>query len=99
MSRSYLHNPYMKMIHSGRAIQQGCKNSHKYDEKPKNFPSRYVTEHCSDNVKIRCLGAASPLGWRGGKKDKRTMVSGIIRSHVHREARCIIKEQLLENEV
>ena len=86
------------MIHSGRAIQQGCKNSHKYDEKPKNFPSRYVTEHCSDNVQIRCLGAAS-LGCHGGKKDKRTMVSGIIRSHVRREARCIIEEQLLEDEV
>ena len=98
MSRSYLHNPYMKMIHRGRAIQQGCKNSHKYDEKPKNFPSRYVTEHCSDNVKIRCF-AASSLGCHGGKKDKRTMVSGIIRSHVRREARCIIEQQLLEDEV
>ena len=98
MSRSYLHNPYMKMIHRGWAIQQCFKNSHKYDEKPKNFPSRYVTEHSSDNVKIRCLGAAS-LGCHGGKKDKRTMVSGIIRSHVRREARCIIEEQLLEDEV
>ena len=88
----------MKMIHRGRAIQQGCKNSHKYDERPKNFPSRYVTEHCSDNVTIRCLGAAS-LGCHGGKKDKRTMVSGIIRSHVRREARCIIEQQLLEDEV
>ena len=86
------------MIHRGRAIQQGCKNSHKYDEKPKNFPSRYVTEHCSDNVKIRCF-AASSLGCHGGKKDKRTMVSGIIRSHVRREARCIIEQQLLEDEV
>ena len=52
----------MKMIHRGRAIQQGCKNSHKYDEKPKNFPSRFVTEHCSDNAKIRCLDAANSLG-------------------------------------
>ena len=99
MSRSYLHNPYMKMIHRGRAIQQGCKNSLKYDEKPKNFPSRFVTEHCSDNAKIRCLDAASSLRGHGGKKDKRTMVSGIIRSHVRREARCIIEEQLLEDEV
>ena len=99
MSRSYLHNPYMKMIHRGWAIQQGCKNSHKYDEKPKNFPSRYVTEHCSDNAKIRCLDAANSLGGHGGKKDKRTMVSGIIRSHVRREARCIIEQQLLEDEV
>ena len=99
MSRSYVHKPYMKMIHRGMAIQQGCKNSHKYDEKPKNFPSRYVTEHCSDNAKIKCLGAASSLGGHGGKKDKHTMVSGIIRSHVRRENRCIIEQQLLEVEV
>ena len=99
MSRSYLHNPYMKMIHRGRAIQQGCKNSHKYDEKPKNFPSRYVTDHCSDIANVICLVVASSLGGHGGKKDKRTMVSGIIRSHVRREARCIIEQQLLEDEV
>lgn len=98
MSRSYLHNPYMKMIHRGRAIQQGCKNSHKYDEKPKNFPSRYVTEHCSDNANIRCLGAASTLGGHGGKKDKHTMVSGIVRSHVRREVRSIIEQQMIDNE-
>ena len=46
---------------------------------------------------FRC--AASSLGGHGGKKDKRTMVSGIIRSHVRREARCIIEQQLLEDEV
>ena len=78
----------------------GCaKNSHKYDEMPKNFPSRYVTEHCSDNAKIRCLGAAGSLGGHSGKKDKHTIVSGIIRSRVRREARCIIEQQLLEDEV
>ena len=99
MSRSYLHNPYMKMIHRGMAIQQNCKNSHKYDEMPKNFPFRYVTEHRSDNAKIRCLGAAGSLGGHSGKKDKHTIVSGIIRSRVRREARCIIEQQLLEDEV
>lgn len=98
MSRSYLHSHYMKKVHIGRAIQQDCKNSHKYDEKPKNFPSRYVTEHCSDNAKIRCLGAASSLGGHGGKRDKHTIVSGIVRSHVCREVRCIIEQQMLEDE-
>ena len=60
------------MIHRGMAIQQNCKNSNKYDEMPKNFPSRYVAEHCSDNAKIRCLGAVSSLGGHGGKNQKQT---------------------------
>ena len=45
---------------------------------------------------FRC---SSSLGGHSGKKDKHTIVSGIIRSRVRREARCIIEQQLLEDEV
>ena len=49
MSRSQLRNKWMKKQYKRGGVKG--RNPHCLDEVPKNRPSRYITEHCSADVR------------------------------------------------
>ena len=57
MSKSKLRNKWMRKLYAKsrwsymrRNMQDPDHNPHRLDEVPKNYPSRYITSHCSADV-------------------------------------------------
>ena len=61
------------------------RNPHRLDEMPKNRPSRYITEHCSADV--RWLQESTSYGGNSIPKGGHRRVSGIVRANVKGETR------------
>ena len=83
MSKSQLRNKWMKKLYK-RGGEKG-RNPHCLDEVPKNRPSRYITEHCSADV--RWLQESTSYGGHSIPKGGHRRVSGIVRANVKEETR------------
>ena len=99
MSRSNLRNKWMRkqFKNVGRyVIQSNMKdigrNPHRLDEVPKNYPSRYITTHCSADV--RWLQESTSFGGHSIPKGGHRKVSGLVRACVKEEVRKQIESEL-----
>ena len=70
------------------------RNPHRLDEVPKNKPSRYITIHCSADV--RWLQEPTSFGGHGIPKGGHRRVSGLVRANVKEEVRKYIETELNE---
>ena len=89
MSRSKLKSRWMRKVWDA----SGHRNPHKFDEKPKNHPSRYI------RVAFDSVSWMQGSGSFGGHKVKHQghrMVSGITRQKVKEELRQQIENELSE---
>ena len=87
MSRSKLRNRWMRKVWD--ASDQ--RNPHKYDEKPKNKPSRHIP------IAFDSVAWMQESGSFGGHKVKHQghrMVSGIVRQKVREQVRRQIDDEL-----
>ena len=91
MSRSYLHDRYMK-----KQFNKNCeRNEHRMDEAPKNKPSKEILKYCDISKVYYC--EHPPVGHArttGGKRQ----VNGIVRAGRKEETRKLIDEQINEKE-
>ena len=99
MSRSRLRNKWMqkKYANVGRSfanskMQNINRNPHRLDEVPKNYPSRYVTTHCSSYVEW--LQESTSYGGHSIPKGGHRRVSGLVRAKVRNEVRKQIIEEI-----
>ena len=90
MSRSYLHDRYMRKQYS----KTNERNEHKLDEMPKNKPSKEILKHCS-SVKVSYC-EHSPNGHTRATAGRR-QVNGIVRAGYKEEVRKIIEREIEEH--
>lgn len=98
MSRSKLHNKYMRKRWKGRSLFTAkaglpVRNEHRQDECPKNKPSKYVTTRCSWS-KVAWLQESTSFGGHKIPKGGHRKVSGIVRAKVREEVKREIKNEL-----
>ena len=72
------------------------RNPHRLDEVPKNRPSRYITAHCS--VDVRWLQESTSYGGHSIPTGGHRRVSGIVRVNAKEETRKEIDIALNEGE-
>lgn len=101
MSRSRLRNKWMrkKYAQPGRSymrkkMKDPNHNPHRQDEAPKNHPSRYITTHCSADV--RWLQESTSFGGHNIPKGGHRRVSGLVRARVKEDERKQIESELKE---
>ena len=68
------------------------RNPHRLDEVPKNYPSHYITSHCSEDV--RWLQESTSFGGHSIPNGGHRRVSGLVRASVKREVRKEIESEL-----
>ena len=68
------------------------RNPNRLDEVPKNRPSRYITTHCSADV--RWLQEPTSLGGHSIPKGGHRQVSGLVRACVKEEVRKELETEL-----
>jgi hypothetical protein len=100
MSKSKLRNKWMRKqyANAGRNFVQSNmkdihRNPHRMDEVPKNYPSRYITSHCSANV--GWLQESTSFGGHSIPNGGHRRVSGLVRASVKREVRKEVESELL----
>ena len=76
-----------------RNMQDPNRNPHRLDEVPKNYPSRYITDHCS--ACVYWLQESTSFGGHSIKGGHRR-VSGLLRANVKEEIRKQIDTELNE---
>ena len=91
MSRSKLKSRLMRK----RYDASGYRNPHKFDEMPKNQPSRYIDMRCPFDI-IIWLQESGSFGGHKVKHQGHHMVSGIVRQKVKEELRQQIDNELSE---
>jgi hypothetical protein len=84
MSRSRRKNKWMKKWVKD-LYRYGGRNSHHFDEMPKNSPSRLITTHFSADVSW--LQEPTSFGGYRTRKGGHRMVSGIVRASLKEELR------------
>lgn len=99
MSKSKLRNKWMRKqyANAGRSFAQSKmkninRNPHRLDEVSKNHPSRYITSHCSADV--RWLQESTSFGGHSIPNGGHRRVSGLVRASVKREVRKEIESEL-----
>ncbi|MBR4392128.1 MAG: hypothetical protein IKT08_08515 [Bacteroidales bacterium] len=99
MSRSGLRNKWMRkqyakadLSYMRRNMQHPDRNPHRLDEVPKNKPSRYITTHCSADV--RWLQEPGAFGGHRIPKGGHRRVSGLVRAKNKEEVRKHIEMEL-----
>lgn len=102
MSRSNLHNKYMRKHWKGRSLFAAkadlpVRNEHRQDECPKNKPSKYITLRCSFS-KVAWLQESTSFGGHKIPKGGHRKVSGIVRAKVREEVRREIEDQAQSHE-
>lgn len=91
MSRSYLRSKYM----SGDN-KSNTKNPHKYDEIPKNRPSKRILSRCSI-WKIFWLEDTPYCRGHYRQRNYHNLINGIVRAKIKEENRQMINEQILDS--
>lgn len=96
MSRSHLHNKFMRKQWKGRSLFAAkadlpVRNEHRQDECPKNKPSKFITTRCS-SCKVSWLQEATSFGGHKIPKGGHRKVSGIVRAKVREEMRREIED-------
>ena len=91
MSRSNLHNKFMRKQWKGRSLfaakaDLAVRNEHRQDECPKNKPSKFITTRCSFS-KVAWLQESTSFGGHKIPKGGHRKVSGIVRAKVREEVR------------
>lgn len=94
MSRSTLRNKWVKKridleSHRKYSGMRTTSNEHKFDEMPKNRPSKYITTHCGN---VGWLQEPSNFCGHKPHTNGHRMVSGIVRAKVKEEIRKEIEE-------
>lgn len=87
MSRTRIRNKFIR-----EAIQdKEQRNIHRKDGMPKNYPSRFITTHCSAFIEW----LQEPTYCRGHKiqKNGHRIVSGLVRAKVKKETQAIINQE------
>ena len=84
MGRSRRKNKWMKKWVKD-LYRYGGRNSHHFDEMPKNSPSRLITTHCSADVSW--LQEPVNCGGHRTRKGGHRLVSGIVRASLKEELR------------
>jgi hypothetical protein len=77
-----------------RNMQDPNRNHHRLDEVPKNYPSRYITDHCS--ACVYWLQESTSFGGHSIPKGGHRRVSGLLRANVKEEIRKQIDTELNE---
>jgi hypothetical protein len=77
-----------------RNMQDPNRNPHRLDEVPKNYPSRYITDHCS--ACVYWLQKSTSFGGHSIPKGGHRRVSGLLRANVKEEIRKQIDTELNE---
>lgn len=77
-----------------RNMQNPNRNPHRLDEVPKNYPSRYITDHCS--ACVYWLQESTSFGGHSIPKGGHRRVSGLLRANVKEEIRKQIDTELNE---
>jgi hypothetical protein len=77
-----------------RNMQDPNRNPHRLDEVPKNYPSRYITDHCS--ACVYWLQESTSFGGHSIPKGGHRRVSGLLRANVKEEIRKQIDTELNE---
>ena len=77
-----------------RNMQDPNRNPHRLDEVPKNYPSRYITDHCS--ACVYWLQESTSFGGHSIPKGGHRRVSGLLRANVKEEIRKQIDTKLNE---
>lgn len=93
MSRSYLHDSWMRKVYDKLVQLKGKRNPHKFDEAPKNRASKDVATKCHSHEWLQ-----EPANFSGHKikKDGHTKVSGIVRAKTKREIKDEIEQGLVD---
>lgn len=89
MSRSKLHNKFMRKQWKGRFATKAdlpVRNEHRQDECPKNKPSKFITTRCNIS-KVSWLQESTSFGGHKIPKGGHRKVSGIVRAKVREEVR------------
>lgn len=91
MSRSKLHNKFMRKQWKGRSLfaakaDLAVRNEHRQDECPKNKPSKFISTRCSFS-KVAWLQESTSFGGHKIPKGGHRKVSGIVRAKVREEVR------------
>ena len=91
MSRSHLHNKFMRKQWKGRSLfaakaDLSVQNEHRQDECPKNKPSKLITTRCSFS-KVTWLQESTSFGGHKIPKGGHRKVSGIVRAKIRKEVR------------
>ena len=99
MSRSKLHNKFMRKQWNGRSLFMAkadlpVRNEHRQDECPKNRPSKFITTICSFS-KVAWLQEFTSYGGHKIPKGGHRKVSGIVRAKVREEVRREIVNELI----
>lgn len=100
MSKSKLRNKWMRKMYAKsswsymrRNMQNPDHNPHRLDEVPKNYPSRYITSHCSADV--GWLQESTSFGGHSIPNGGHRRVSGLVRANVKIEVRKEVAFELL----
>ena len=96
MSRSKLHNKFMRKQWKGRSLFMAkadlpVQNEHRQDECPKNKPSKFITTRCSLS-KVSGLQESTSFGGHKIPKGGHLKVSGVARAKVREEVRREIED-------
>ena len=99
MSRSHLHNKFMRKQWKGRFLfaaktDLSVRNEHRQDECPKNKPSKFISTRCSKN-KVAWLQESTSYGGHKIPKGGHRKVSGIVRAKMREEVRREIVNELI----
>lgn len=99
MSRSKLKSKWMNKkisseIERPYSYLKATDNSHKFDEMPKNRPSKHITSKCA---KAGWLQEPGTFGGHKPKKGGHRMVSGIVRAKTKNEIRKELEDESLSN--
>lgn len=89
MSRSHLHNKFMRKQWKGRSLfmakaDLSVQNEHRQDECPKNKPSKFISTRCSFS-KVAWLQESTSFGGHKIPKGGHRKVSCIVRAKVREE--------------
>lgn len=83
MSRSYLRNKFMRQLSE---VDSAHNNKHRFDEVPKNNPSRFIIERIPVE-EVMWLQESTSFGGHRIPKGGHRKVSGIIRAKLKEELR------------
>ena len=91
MSRSKLHNKFMRKQWKGRSLFMAkvdlpVRNEHRQDECPKNKPSKFISTRCCLS-KVSWLQESTSFSGHKIPKGGHRKVSGIVRAKVREEVR------------
>ena len=87
MSKSVLRNLRMRKTYS----REANRNMHKFDEMPKNRPSKFIQLRC-ETSKVSWLQEPGTFGGHKVKHQGHRMVSGIVRQKIKEEIRQEIRD-------